>query len=221
MRKILSVTVMLALVFGAFASAPAQAAKKKKKPKPVETTLFMHGQAPLGEIDGAVWLADGFPEPSQESPMTLDAVEPDGGSSKSMAIGSPVFNSQCTGLPSGFPTFTGPLSGTITGDAKMNVSFQGPGANAVARIWVDIGAFQFCNDEYVEPHAQVEFEAASGEVEIVFEDLDLTASSSIMIEILVVGRAAPTPRLQYDSTGAPSSFTFGCIPASGTSCVPS
>lgn len=215
MKRFLSVTLMLALVFGAFSAVPAQA-KKKKKPKPVETTLFMHGVAPLGEIDGAVWLA----EQSPESPMTLDAVEPEGGIAKSMAIGSPIWNSECTGLPLGFPTFTGPLSGTISGDAKMNVSFQGPAQAAVARIWVDIGAFQFCNDEYVEPHALVEFEAASGEVEIVFEDLKIPASSSIMIEILATG-PTPNPRLQYDSTGTPSSFTFGCIPASGTSCVPS
>ncbi len=216
MKKTLSIALGVALVLGAMAAAPAQAGKKKKA-KPVAMTYFMHGQAPFGEVDGAQWLADGS---SPQSPLTLDATEPEGSNAKSMAIGSPVWNSACTGLPLGFPTFSGELAGTIVGDATLKVSFQGAPQSGVARIWADVGAFQACNDEYIEPAAEVPFDAGSGELEIKFEGLKLAATGSIMIELLVPERAAPTTRLQYDATGAPSSFTFNCIPASGSSCAP-
>ncbi|MGH2757403.1 MAG: hypothetical protein ACRDI3_06410 [Actinomycetota bacterium] len=219
MRRSLVLVLVMTLCMGSFAAAEAAKKKKKKKPpKPVATTLYMHGQQTLGEIDGAMWLADGSPP---ESPMTVDGVEPEGSSSKSQAIGSPAFNSQCTGLPVGFPTFTGQLTGTISGDAKLIAYFNGSSGTAEARIWVDVGAFQACNDDYIEPHAMVEFEAASGEVEIPFTGVNIPAQATIMIEFVIPERSAPNPRLQYDSTDTLTRFEFGCFPPAGAkSCVP-
>lgn len=222
MKKTLSITIVLALVFAAFAIGPAQAKKrKKKKAAPVETTLYMHGSAPLGEIDGVQWTADGS---GPESLMTLSAEEPTG-ATKSMNYFSPALNSRCTGLPLAFPTFTGPLAGTITGDAKMTAHFVSAPATIKARIWADIGAFTMCNDAYVEPAAEVDVEVPAGQnaVEIVFPGLDLPAQASIMIEILAPSGqdyGGQVGRLLYDSPDAPTSITFSCIPASGTSCVP-
>lgn len=50
MRKAVSVVVMMALVFGAFAATPADAAKKKKKKKParVERTVEAKYNCPCG-----------------------------------------------------------------------------------------------------------------------------------------------------------------------------
>ena len=218
-RRTIAAMLAMGLVAGAMAM-PADAAKKKrkkKKPKPVATVMYMHGQQSFGEVDGAIWLANGS---SPESPMTLDGVEPEGSSAKSQAIGSPAFNSNCTGLPSGFPTFTGAFEGTITGDVKLIANFDGAAA-AVARIWADVGAFQACNEEYIEPNAEVEFDAESGEVEIVFEGVNIPATSSLMVEILIPERAAPMPRLQYDAESAATRLEFGCFPPKGAkTCVP-
>jgi len=218
MRRSLILVLVMSLCLGSFAVAEAKKKKKKKKgPKTVATTLFMHGQSPYGEMDGVQWFASQSPP---ESPMTVDAVEPDG-STKSMAIGSPTWNSNCTGLPLGFPTFTGQFSGTITGDAKLIAHFDGSSGTAEARVWVDVGAFQACNDDYIEPHAMAEFEAASGEVEIPLTGLNITGASTIMIEFVIPGRSAPMPRLQYDSGDAPTRFEFSCLPPAGaTTCVP-
>lgn len=218
-RRMIAVVLAMGLLGGAM-TMPADAAKKKKKkkPKPVATVLYMHGEQNFGEIDGALWLAGGSPP---ESPMTIDGAEPEGSSAKSQAIGSPAFNSECTGLPSGFPTFTGAFEGTITGDIKLIANFDGAAA-AVARIWADVGAFQACNDDYIQPNAEVEFEAESGEVEIVFEGVNIPATSSLMVEILRPEvPAAPMPRLQYDAESAATRLEFGCFPPKGAkTCVP-
>lgn len=219
-RKLVVLAVLSALVAGMVA-LPAEAAKKKK-PKPVVTTLYMHGSAPIGEADGVQWFADGA---GPQSPMTLDGVEPSGGATKSMNFFSPALNDQCTGLPLAFPTFTGPLVGTITGDAKMTLHFASAPANIKARIWADIGAFSACNDAYVPPASEIDIAVPGGQstVEATFEGLNLTATQFVMIEILSLSGTdwgGNSGRLLYDSTSAPTSIEFGCIPASGSSCIP-
>jgi hypothetical protein len=224
LRKMLVVGLAAGVVAGALVM-PAQAKKKKPKPPPpVATTMFMHGPSPIGELDGAQWLADGS---SPESPMTLDGVAPTGGQSKSQAYFSPALNDQCTGLPAAFPTFTGKLIGTIVGDAKLTLHFMSAPATIKARIWADIGAFTMCNDDYVEPVAEVDVEIPAGQskVEVVFPGLNLPATASIMIEVLAPSGTdwgAQVGRLLYDSTTTDSKIEFGCIPPSGaTSCLPS
>lgn len=181
------------------------------------TTLFMHGHTPMGEIDGALWLADG----TDEWVMKMDAVEPDG-STKSMgwrAESVMPWNDQCTGLPVGFPTWTGDLTGKIVGDMKVTVHSSGAGETVTARIWADIQPFAHCNDEYVPPAAEVDFETASGPVEVTFEDLDLEVTSHIMVEFL--GGTGSTGRVQYDSADQNSGLEFGCLPPKGSkTCVP-
>ena len=213
------------LVTGAMVM-PAEAGKKKK-PKaaaPVATTMFMHGPSPFGEVDGADWMANGA---GAESPLTLDGVAPTGGQPKSMAYYSPALNDQCTGLPLAFPTFTGKLTGTIVGDAKMTLHFLSAPGTIKARIWADIGAFTMCNDDYVEPASEVDVVIPPGQskVEVTFPGLNLPALSSVMIEVLALGGTdykGQVGRLLYDATTADSKIEFGCVPPSGAaSCLPS
>ncbi len=220
-RRFVTLGVVLGLLVGVY-MLPAQA-KKKKKAKPVATTMFMHGPSPFGEVDGAQWLADGN---GPVSPLTMDGVEPAAGPPKSMNYFSPALNDQCTGLPLAFPTFTGNLVGTIVGDAKMTLHFVSAPTTIKARIWADIGAFSACNEAHIEPASEVDVEVpgGQGEVEVVFPDLKLTATQHIMIEILAPSSAewgGKVGRLLYDSTDAASQITFGCVPASGKSCLPS
>ena len=223
LRKLLIVGLAAGVVAGALVM-PAHAKKKKKPPPPVATTMFMHGPSPIGEVDGAQWLADGS---AAQSPMTLDGVAPTGGQAKSQAYFSPALNDQCTGLPAAFPTFTGNLTGTIVGDAKLTLHFLRAPATIKARIWVDIGAFTMCNDAYVEPASEVDVEIPGGQskVEVVFPGLNLPATASVMIEVLALSGpdwGGQVGRLLYDSTTTDSKIEFGCIPPSGAaSCIPS
>lgn len=218
MKKLLTLVMVFGLIAGALVT-PGVAAKKKAKP--VKTTLYMHGQSPSGEVDGAQWAADGF---SPQSPLTLDAEEPSDPLTKSMNYFSPGLNDQCTGLPLAFPTFMGPLVGTIKGDAKMTLHFASAPATIKARIWADIGAFSACNDNYIEPASEVDVEIPAGQnaVEVTFPKLKLKAMSFIMIEVLALSGTdykGELGRLLYDSSSAPTSITFKCIPAKGKSCV--
>ena len=219
MKKTLVLITVLGLALGALA-APAVA--KKKKAKPVASTLFAHGPSQLGEIDGVQWTADGF----GQSPFTLDGVEPAGGAPKSMTIATPALNSQCTGLPSGYPSFIGNLTGTIKGDAKLTAHFVSAPGTIKARLWADVPVFT-CNDAYIEPASEVDVELPGGqaEVEIVFPDLNLKVGSFVNVEILAPdaanGWSGQVGRLLYDSTDAPTRIEFGCIPAGGAkTCVP-
>jgi hypothetical protein len=217
MRRVLIALLVTGLAAGLLA-APA-AARKKKKPKPVQTTMYMHGTAPLGEVDGVQWFAD------NTNYTTMDGVEPTDPAPKSMNFFSPALNDQCTGLPLAFPTFVGDLQGTIKGDAKLALHFASAPGTVTARIWADIAPFSQCNDAYVAPASEVQFDVPAGqnEVEVVFEKLNLKATSFIMVEILVPSGPAyggQIGRLLYDSTATPTSIEFGCVPAAGTSCLP-
>ncbi|MDQ3957670.1 MAG: hypothetical protein M3273_05035 [Actinomycetota bacterium] len=215
--------VIVGLAAGLVAASLAGPAVAKKKPKPVPVTMYMHGAQPLGEIDGAQWAADGF---GAKSYTTLDTTEPSGAQPKSQFYGNPALNDQCSGLPLGFPTFTGDFAGTIVGDAKLTIHTAGAPGKIIARIWGDVGAFTACNDAYIPPTSEIEVDvpAGQGEVEAVFPGLNLKASTMILIEILTpsgtdaAGR--PVGRLLYDSTATPSRIEFSCIPASGTACTP-
>ena len=217
MKKALIGLVALGLVGGLIA-APASA---KKKAKPVATTLFMHGPTTVGEVDGGVWAADGF----GPTPFTLDGVEPTDPIPDSMGLANPALNDQCTGLPLGFPSFVGNLTGTIKGDAKIIANFVSAPGTVTARIWADVPVFT-CNDAYIEPASEVDVELPSGqgEVEIVFPDLNLKVGSFINIEILAYGGTeykGQLGRLLYDSPSAPSRIEFNCVPAGkAKSCVP-
>lgn len=206
MRRVAVVTLMLILVAGAL--APAEAAKK-----PVKTTLYLHGNYPLGEMDGIDWFANGTP------PMAMDAREPSEEIPKSMVMNVPGLNTQCTGLPLGFPTWLGNMNGTIVGDAVLTLNVVTSPILLTARLWVDTPVF-LCNDGYVQPNSEVTVEVPPGSnvVEVKFPKLRLRAQSLVMIEILGLG--VPRGRVFYDATGFASALSFRCIPGSGSRCAP-
>jgi hypothetical protein len=214
MRRTLVLMLVMALAMGTLGAAEAAKKKKKKGPKPVATTMYMHGHTPLGEVDGLVWLTD------DTFVMTMDGVEPDGsGSSMAWHAEAAVpWNTECTGLPVGFPTWVGNVNGQIVGDVTVKVFGMGNAETVTARLWADVTVFN-CNDAYVPPLAEVEFESAAGEAEVVFPGINVTAGTHIMIEFV-----GPTPslgRVEYDSADAATQVTFGCIPPAGAkSCLP-
>lgn len=212
MKKGIVIALVVGLL-GSAAAAPGAAAKKKKKAKPVATTLYLHGDAPIGEgAQAALNIAEGLV-------MSLDTEEPTEVVPKSYHFNNPVGNDQCSGNSSFFPTWVGDLNGTIVGDAKWHAHFVSPPSRVIARIWTDV-PISSCNDAYIEPAREVEVELPPGhnEVEIVFEDLKLRARGTIMLELLQ--RAATQHgRVLYDAVDHNSRIEFKCIPASGKRCA--
>jgi hypothetical protein len=207
-------TISLALTIGLIASAAvAPSAGAKRKAKAVKTSLYLHGEAPLGDIDGVVWLAeDRVPQMSPE--------KPEGSVPKSWRLGTTGLNTNCTGLPIGFPTWVGKVNGTIVGKPKLTAHFVAPPTRVTARIWTDVPVFT-CNEAYVEPASEVVADVPAGhsEVEIVFDKLRLKAGSQVMIELLA-GGSGQQGRILYDSPDLASVLQFSCIPARGRSCTP-
>jgi hypothetical protein len=216
MKKAIVSLAVMSVLAGSLVASPASASGK-----PAKVTLYMHGTAPIGELDGAQWAADGFPA---QSGMTMDASEPDSPAPKSMNFFSPALNDQCAGPPLAFPTWTGSVVGTIKGDAKLTVHFASAPSAVLARIWSDAPMFS-CNDGYIEPAREVEVDVAPGhnEIEIIFKSLNLKPTLGLMIEILVpsgTGYKGQVGRVLYDSADMATSLSFSCTPATGAkSCV--
>lgn len=214
MKKLLVLVSVIALLHPAVAPAAGK--------KPVATTLFAHGTHPLGELDGVEWAAATFP---QKSPLTLDAEEPGGAEPKSMTFASPYINSECTGSPLAYPSFEGNISGTIKGDIELTAHFLAAPGKVTARLWVDTTVFN-CNDAYIEPNIEVEFDVPAGQNEVVVKlpNKVLKAQQLILLQVLVEdiaqGYQGQFGRVLYDSTDTPTRLEFTCVPTSGTSCVP-
>jgi hypothetical protein len=194
-------------------AVPPSAGAGSGADKPVKTSLYLHGYSPFGELDGADWFANGSP------PMAMDKKKPSASEPKSMRLGTPGLNTSCTGLPLGFPTWVGELSGTIVGDAKLTLHTASTPSNVTARIWVDTPVFS-CNDAYIEPAAEVmaAVPAGHGHFHLVFPKLRLKAESSVMIELIGTG-VHSNGRVLYDTPDLASVLQFKCIPATGSSCV--
>ena len=209
MRKIL----VLALIVGLVASAmgmTAIAAKKKRKPKPVKTVLYLHGPTPVvGEDDAADYLANGT-IPSLTPAAPTEQVP------KSRTYAVERGNDQCSGNPVFFPTWQGPLAGTMVGDAKLTVFTASPGGQLTARLWVDVDAGSLaCNETYIPPAKEVTVDVPAGQNQVtaVFKKLKLKAQGLVMIEILTRQPQAHGSRVLYDATAQNSRFEFDCIPA--------
>lgn len=198
MRKLAAILTVTVLA-GSVAVTPATAAGKAKK-----VTLFLHGYSPLGEIDGVDWFANGAP------PMAMNKDKPTEQIARSMVFGVPGLNTQCSGLPLGFPTWVGDFSGTITGDAILTINTISAPLNLTARLWVDAPVFS-CNEGYIPPNSEVIVQVPAGqsEVKIKFPKLKLKAQGLIMVEL--VGSGVPRGRVLYDSSSAPSALTFNCV----------
>lgn len=214
MRRPIVKTIVLALTIGLIASvAVASSAGPRRKAKPVKTSLYLHGEAPLGDIDGAVWFVeDRVPQMTPE--------EPEGSVPKSWRLGTTGLNTNCTGLPIGFPTWVGKVNGTIVGKPKLVAHFVAPPTRVTARIWADVPVFT-CNEAYVQPASEVVVDVPPGhsEVEIVFDRLRLRVGSQVMIELLS-GGSGQQGRILYDTPDLASVLEFKCIPARGKSCTP-
>ncbi|MFN2389762.1 MAG: hypothetical protein ABR575_09200 [Actinomycetota bacterium] len=218
MKKALVITLAMCLGASALLAPAASAKKKKKKAKPVETTLYLHGQTPIGDgAETATYLTNG-------TYMTMDTTEPAAGPPKSMSYSLPVGNPDCTGN-SLFPSWEGKVAGRIVGDLTWHVHTVAAPSTVTARVWVDV-PFSSCTsdaamvDAFVEPvaEAQVTVPPGSNEVEIVFEGLKLPVVNNIIVE-LHTNSPTSQGRVLYDSADFASHLEFSCIPASGKSCA--
>jgi hypothetical protein len=216
MKKLVAVGLVVGLLGGAMV-LPADAAKKKAKP--VATTLYLHGNYPVG--DGAE-LAGTL----QGTRMMMNPTAPTDPAPKSMSVWAPG-NDQCAGNPF-YPSWEGMVSGTIKGDVKMIADFVSAPTQLTARIWIDT-PFMACTSsntgatDFQEPLQTVTVDIPPGqnEVEIVFEGINKKAVANMIVELHVLAESAPNQaRVLYDSTDFQSRVEFSCIPASGTSCTP-
>ncbi len=190
--------------------APAGAGKAK----PVKTTLYLHGNAPVGEgAEGAMNIAE-------DATMKLDTTKPSDPLPKSYNFNNPVGNDKCSGNSTFFPTWTGDLAGTIVGDVKWTAYFASPPSQVIARIWTDT-PISSCNESFVPPAKEVvvDIPAGNNAVEIVFPKLKLKAGNNIMVELLQRG-LSKQGRVLYDGARFESALSFSCIPAKGKTCAP-
>jgi hypothetical protein len=223
-RKALTCVLAAGLVVGALA-APAAA----KKAKPVATTLYMHGDSLIGEADSSPIVAD--------APLTMDPTEPTGAEPKSHGIANGVVtpNHQCAGN-NFFPVFVGNVRGRIVGEMKITLHALSTPGKVDVRVWPDKLGLLCTSDlagtsDYPEPAAEatVDLPAGHGTIQAVFEDLDFTATTNLMIQVspetTPVGPEeifAPfVARVLYDAADFASNVEFQCIPVKGQkSCTP-
>lgn len=209
MKKTFVALCAVALVSAAL-QGPVLAGKTKA---PVKTTLYFHGQSPLGEEDAVNGLID------LNSFMVMDPKAPEGTTSKSKSLGWSSTN--CAGNRL-FVTWVGAVSGRITGDMKVSFSALSVPQEVDIRVWPDVRE-QLCDAKYPIPAAAatVTMPAGQGLVEAVLPDVDFTATSTLMLQIspTPVGTDTPGPgRVFYDSTADPSHVEFSCIPKAGKTC---
>lgn len=219
MRKPLVIALSAGLIAASLAT-PALAGKKKAKP--VATTLYLHGNEVVGEVENFGLIASG-------TFMSMDANEPTGAEPKSKFftnyVGGP--NTECAGNDF-FPVWVGDVSGKVTGDVKVTFnSIATPGGVIDVRIWPDV-ASQLCTNEtlgafdYPEPagEVRVNLPAGPGSVEAVIEGVNFTAGSKLMLQLTPDIASPFVGRALYDSTSYISKIEFNCTPASGKSCTP-
>ncbi|MGH2730966.1 MAG: hypothetical protein ACRDJI_10225, partial [Actinomycetota bacterium] len=189
---------------------PAEAKKKKKKPPPapVATTLYLHGNQPLGEAElpetwvDAIW-------------HVMDATEPADGQAKSQFVtnyaGGP--NPECSGNGL-FPVWKGEISGTIVGDVKVTLhTVATPAAQINVELFADANGG--CNDMAQPASAAAVVDVAPGQAvtEVVFEGVNIPVAGSIVLQLESIIPGAPTQtRVFYDSSAMASSIQFGILP---------
>lgn len=219
MKKFLTILLTVGLVASAFV-APATAAKKKKA-KPVATTLYLHGNEVIGEVENYPFVATG-------SYFKMDPTEPTAAEPKSKQFTNYVAgpNDLCAGNDF-YPVWVGSIAGQVKGDVKVTFhTVATPGGKVDVRIWPDV-ASQMCTNEtlgaadYPEPAGAltVDIPAGAGVVEAVIKGVDFKAVGGLMLQLTPVNESPFLGRALYDSTSYVSKIEFQCIPASGTSCA--
>lgn len=220
------------LAGGLLAGSLAVPALAKKKAKPVLTTLYMHGTEVVGEAESSPQVAD--------QPLKMDTTEPTGTEPKSHGIlnGIVTPNTKCAGNNL-FAVFVGDVSGRIVGDLKVTLHAISTPGKVDVRVWPDVFGLMCTSNlsgstDYPEPAAEatLDLPAGHGTIEAVFEDVNFTASSSLMIQVSPDAEEVGTPageenymlpffaRVLYDTAEFASSVEFTCIPATGKSCTP-
>lgn len=225
-RKLIVSVLVGGLVAG---SLVGPAVAKKKKAKPVTTTLYMHGNEIVGELESSPQVSD--------VPLPMDPTEPTGAEPKSHGIlnGAVTPNSACAGN-NFFAVFAGKVQGKIVGDMKVTLHAISTPGSVDVRVWTDKMGL-LCDSElsgsadYPDPVAEatVALPAGHGVVEAVFEDLNVTATTNLVIQVSPsVTAELPTPdpapddvmapfvaRVLYDATDFASNVEFQCIPPKG------
>lgn len=227
MKTKIALVTMVCLVVAA-ASAPAVAQRKKKRPRvPVATSLYLHGTEPAGEMESFVLVNDDL--------LMMDATPPTSQEKSKQITNYGVGpNTRCSGNNL-FPAWIGEASGTVTDDIKFVFTSVGTPGLVDIRVWADIpGGTDFCDDGYVEPHAQalgVALPAGEADVEATLEGAKFAVARTLLVQISpstmdVAGTQRPgsnlfVSRIEYDSDGHPSALSFSCLPPAGKkSCTP-
>ena len=211
-------TVVLGLVAGLVVSSfgmAAQGASKpgKKKKKLVSTSLYLHGNAPVGEAETALNLSDGV------MPY-MDKNKPTSPVPSSRKFAWAAGNTECSGQTVFFPTWVGNLNGKIVGDAKLVAHFANAPSSVTARLWTDVTPSS-CNESYVPAHSEVTVDIPAGhnEATFKFKNVNRKAVANVMVELLTTDETN-AGRVLYDSTDMASVLKFQCAPARGKSCTP-
>ena len=223
MRKPLVIALAAGLLASSLAGPAIAGKKKKKTAAPVATTLYLHGDQVVGELDNYFLIASG-------TYMSMDKEEPTGAEPKSKfftnyGVGP---NTECAGNDF-YPVWVGDLSGTVTGTVKVTFNtIATPGGVVDVRIWPDV-ASQLCTNEtlgafdYPEPagEVRVNIPPGAGTVEAVIENVNFVAGSKLMLQLTPDPASPFVGRALYDSTSSVSMIEFSCIPANGASaCTP-
>lgn len=200
MKKLFGLLVAGALV--ASITAPAVAGKAK----PVKTTLYLHGNTPVGEAgEQASNLSDG-------ATMTMDTTEPAGPVPKSFGVYQP-FNEMCVGNPL-FPSWQGSFTGTIVGPIKLTAHFAAPATQVRVRLWHDV-PFMSCTssaagvDNYVEPLFDEVMDVPAGHnaVEFLLKSKKLKVQGNLVLELSQSGPSSQG-RVLYDAPETASALEF-------------
>ncbi|MGH2735818.1 MAG: hypothetical protein ACRDKZ_09580 [Actinomycetota bacterium] len=210
------------LAFGLFA-ASVEAKPHKKKAKPVGTTLYMHGNELVGEVESP---------PADMVFLPMDAKKPTGSEPKSKQMLNYVRgpNTSCAGNTL-FPVWSGDLSGTVKGDLEVSLGAVTTPTTVEVLVWPDVSTL-LCDsstpgaesDDFPKPAAVATIDLLPGMNEAVVKNVKFKAVRSVMVQVTPQftdpGLIVPSfTRILYDSTEFPTSISFKCIPAKGKSCT--
>ena len=220
------VVVVLACLAAGLSVVPVAA--KKNDRGVVKTTLYLHGTRPVGE-------AEAFLPVVHENLLMMDSIAPTSQErSKQITNYGAGPNTQCAGNNL-FPSWIGEATGRITGDVRFDFTSIGTSGLVDIKVWADVpGGTDFCDEGYIEPHAQaLGVEIPVGEVDIVakLKGPQFAVKRTLLVQISpstmdVAGTQRPgsnlfSSRIWYDSEGHPSGLSFSCRPPAGrSSCTP-
>lgn len=215
-RSTALLVAVAALTAGVGNDAMAAARKAPAPPKPVPTTLWLHGTSDYGNQDMAAG-----------DPMTLDRTKPTGTTTKEAAVvggnaaGQLTVPKECPGGPY-IPAFDGPIAGTVTGPVTVKFYARGTGGKVTVQLLADPTD---CTEDPIIAAEVLASVPASPTASLVTATLPLSAKGlkvqgTLSVQFLsdqttTSPGAFGVSGISYDSTAAPSSVTFACLPKAG------